>query len=179
MLQRVCKPLRYEATKSWSIIHDINLHTHWLRTCQSQVISKQFSVHHLSRRREPAVLPSLVSFHGAMVESVASYKYFSIVIDNSLSFQSHIDHLLKKMRFLFRSRSCFSLTARKRLDYGDLIYTKAPAHSPHLLGSDYHGALRLATHHSTLHSTSRRMVHWFHFIYKFLFGPFLFIRRVT
>lgn len=38
-----------------------------------------------------AVLPSLVSAQGIIIETVASYKYLGFVIDKNLSFKPHID----------------------------------------------------------------------------------------
>ena len=117
-------------------------------------------------------------------------------MDNSLSFKCHIDQVLKKLKvklgFFFRNRSCFSFSTRKRLvattflpvlDYCDVVYRNASAHSLHLLDAVYHGALRFITgarpltHHCTLYSltgwsslSSRRTTHWYIFIYKAILG---------
>jgi len=127
---------------------------------------------------------------------VATYKYLGITLDDSLSFKCHIDQLLKKLKlklgFFFRNKACFSFNARKRivaatflplLDYGDVVYINASAHSLHLLDAAYHGSLRFITgcktltHHCTLYSLTdwsslsmRRTTHWYLFIYKSIIG---------
>ncbi len=68
------------------------------------------------------------------VETVASYKYLCIWLDDKLTYSFHIDSLLKNLRptlgFYFRLKTV-SFIARKRLvestllsvlDYGDIIY---------------------------------------------------------
>ena len=113
-------------------------------------------------------------------------------MDDSLSLKCHVDQLLKKLKlnlgFFFRNRACFSFKARKRigvatflplLDYGDVVYMNASAHSLQLLDAAYHGALRFITdckpltHHCTVYSITnwsslsmRWTTHWYLFIYK-------------
>ncbi len=71
------------------------------------------------------------------------------------------------------------------LGYCDIIYMQAPEHCLQALGSVYHGALRFITnskaltHHCLLHSqvgwpalSSRRLKHWYLFIYKVILGLF-------
>ena len=69
------------------------------------------------------------------------------------------------------------------LEYGDVLYMNASAHSLHLLDAAYHGALRFITgckpltHHCTLCSLTdwsslsmRRTTHWYLFVYKSIIG---------
>lgn len=86
----------------------------------------------------------------------------------------------------------FLLTSKKRLVaatflpvlyYGDLLYMHASAQSLHMLDTVYHASLRFITnckaltHHCELYSrvgwpalATRRLVHWFTFIYKAILG---------
>ena len=148
------------------------------------------------KKKVPEVLPGITTAQGTPIELVASYKYLGITIDDGLCFKTHIKNLLKKLKlklgFFFRNKSCFSFNARKRLvaatflpvlDYGDIVYMNAPTHSLKLLDAAYHGALRFITdckpltHHCTLYSlvnwsslSTRRLLHWYHFIYKSILG---------
>lgn len=123
---------------------------------------------------------------------MSTYKYLGFLIDDGLTFKSHIDTLVKKLRlklgFYFRNRACFSFEARKRLvsatflpilDYGDILYMHAPVAALRKLDTVYHGALRFITnfkpltHRCTLYMrvgwpflTLRRLSHWYLFIYK-------------
>lgn len=64
---------------------------------------------------------------------VTYYKYLGILIEENLSFKSHLVKLVSKLKlklgFFFRNKLCFSLQVRKHListtflpllDYGDL-----------------------------------------------------------
>ena len=74
-----------------------------------------------------------------MTESVSSYKYLRFLIDDSLSFKSQIQQLVKKLKlrlgFYFRNKSCFSFDAKRKLvaatfmsvfDYGAVLYMHLP-----------------------------------------------------
>ncbi len=78
------------------------------------------------------------TLQNTLIETVESYKYLGIWLDSRLSFKTHVEHLIKKLEkklgFLFRNKSCFSLTSRKTLvqstimsvfDYGDTLYMHA------------------------------------------------------
>ena len=89
-------------------------------------------------------------------------------------------------------KSCFSPGSRKnvvtalflsRLDYGDIVYRFASSTALSKLDPLFHAALRFITnsayrtHHCILYSlvgwtslTSRRMLHWYTFIYKAILG---------
>ncbi len=85
-------------------------------------------------------LSSLQTLQGSVVELVKEYKYLGIIVDDVLSFSSHITQLKKKLRiklgFYFRNKFCFSFNVRKKLvtatflpvlDYGDVVYQFAPS----------------------------------------------------
>lgn len=138
------------------------------------------------------ISPPIVTLQGAEIERVKSFKYLGILIDDSLSFKGHVEHLVRKLRlkigFYFRNRLCFSFNAKKKLvaatftpilDYGDLIYMNAPTQVLKLFDSVYHAALRFITnckprtHHCELYTRvgwpaleNRRLSHWYMFIYK-------------
>ena len=48
-----------------------------------------------NKKKVSAVLPSITSAQGTPIESVATYKYLGITVDDSLSFKCHVDQLLK------------------------------------------------------------------------------------
>ena len=73
-----------------------------------------------------------------MTESVSSYKYLRFLIDDSLSFKSQIQQLVKKLKlrlgFYLRNKSCFFDAKRKLVaapfmsvfDYGAVLYMHLP-----------------------------------------------------
>ncbi|KAF7711487.1 hypothetical protein HF521_000498, partial [Silurus meridionalis] len=84
-------------------------------------------------------LISLKTLQGSMIKLVKEYKYLGIIVDDALSFGSHITQLKKKLKirlgFYFRNKFCLSFNARKKLisatflsvlDYGDIVYQFAP-----------------------------------------------------
>ncbi len=98
---------------------------------------------------------SLQTLQGSVIELVKEYKYLGIIVDDVLSFSSHITQLKKKLRiklgFYFRNKFCFSFNVRKKLvtatflpvlDYGDVVYQFAPSYLLSSLDAVYHGALR-------------------------------------
>ena len=147
-------------------------------------------------RKIPEPPPSVSSLQGNLIELVTCYKYLGVLIDDQLSFKSHSENLVKKLKlklgFFYRNRTCFSFAARKKLvaatflpvlDYGDLLYMHAPVNCLNSLDSVYHGALRFITgcraltHHCTLYGrvewpslAARRLSHWHIFIYKAILG---------
>lgn len=74
------------------------------RKNQSHVVHKQ--------KEGPALFPSPVSAQSISIETVASYTYLGIVVDDSRSYKPHIEHLIKTLRlklgFSSRNRSCFT-----------------------------------------------------------------------
>ena len=122
-------------------------------------------------RSRPQNIPTVVMLEGGEIEIVSSYEYLGILIDDSLTFKPHVLNLVKKLRlklgFYFRNKLCFSFNVKKQLfaatflsvlDYGDLLYMTL-------------------THHCELHSrvgwpalTTRRLCHWYTFIYKVILG---------
>lgn len=96
------------------------------------------------------------------------------------------------MGFYFRNKACFSFEARRRLvsatfmpllDYGDILYMNASAQCLRSIDTLYHGTLRFIlncktlTHHCTLYTrvgwpslVTRRLSHWYTFIYKAILG---------
>ena len=139
---------------------------------------------------------SIVTLQGEPIEIVDSYKYLGIWLDTKLSYSVHIEHLVKKLRrkigFLYRNKSCFSVIARRSLvqslilsvfDYGDIVYMHASSTVLKSLDAVYHSALRFITgdkyltHHCVLYEkvnwpslAARREEHCLLFIYKALIG---------
>lgn len=146
--------------------------------------------------KQLSILPKISTTQGAEIEIVTSYKYPGIIIDQNLSFKTHIEDLVSKLRiklgFLLRDRSNFSLKARKSftlgtflplLDVGDLLYLIAPDQYLKKLDAVYHCALCVitgcgnGTHHYIVYATTkwpslnvRRLSHWLIFLYKPVLG---------
>ena len=138
----------------------------------------------------------LYTTSGTSIERVPNYKYLGIWLDEKLTFDTHVECLVKGLRmklgFFYRNRSCFPWPTRKRLiealflsalDYGDIIYRNASATTLKTLDSVYHPALRFITgdiyntHHCILYNkvgwpslAIRRDQHWFLFVYKAIIG---------
>uniref|UniRef100_A0A669C6E9 ribonuclease H n=1 Tax=Oreochromis niloticus TaxID=8128 RepID=A0A669C6E9_ORENI len=143
-----------------------------------------------------ATSPKIKTIQGTEIEMVTSYKYLGIIIDQNLSFKTHIQKLVSKLKlklgYFFRNQSCFSLQVRKHLihatflpllDYGDLLFMNAPAHYLKRLDTVYRCALRFITgygnrvQHCSFYAAAkcpslhiRRLSHWLIFIYKSLLG---------
>ena len=122
------------------------------------------------------------------IERVNSYKYLGILIDDSLTFEPHVAKAQLKLSFYFRNNLCFSFNVRKSLvaatflpllDYGDLMYLRAPAQALKLIDTVYHASLRFITNcnaltpHCELYARvgwpclqAHRHTHWCTFIYK-------------
>lgn len=149
-----------------------------------------------SSKVRPLTIPKVVTLEGGEIEIVDSYKYLGILIDDSLTFKPHVQNLVKKLRlklgFYFRNKLCFSFNVKKQLvaatflsvlDYGDLLYMHSSTQCLLKLDSVYHASLRFITncraltHHCELYSrvgwpslTTRRLCHWYIFIYKVIIG---------
>ena len=132
----------------------------------------------------------------SIIERVTEYKYLGIWLDEKLTFKSHVDKLVSKLRqkigFFYRNRANFPMISRKRvieavfmsvLDYGDVIYRNASSSTLKSLDAVYHSALRFitgdiySTHHCILYNkvgwsslSDRRNQHWLLFIYKTFIG---------
>uniref|UniRef100_A0A8C6KGR8 Reverse transcriptase domain-containing protein n=1 Tax=Nothobranchius furzeri TaxID=105023 RepID=A0A8C6KGR8_NOTFU len=143
-----------------------------------------------TNRQIPNIVPKLITLEGKVIEMVHEYKYLGVWIDNSLTFKSHIDKLVKKLKLklglYFRNKLCFSFYGKKQLvtttflsvlDFGDLIYMNASLTVLQKLDSVYHASLRFITncraitHHCELYSrvkwpslAIRRQNHWYVFI---------------
>ena len=130
------------------------------------------------------------------IELVNSYKYLGIWLDSKLSFQTHVDCLVKSLRskigFLFRNKACFSTRSRKTIvqslvmpvfDYGDTLYMHASQTVLKPLDAVFHSALRFITgygfrtHHCDLYTqvnwpslANRREQHILLLIFKALSG---------
>lgn len=141
-------------------------------------------------------LPQISTLQGQVIERVSNYKYLGFLLDEDLTFNSHVSNLVQKLKvklgFYYRNKACFNLKARKELvtstfvsvlDYGDILYMHASKSMLRSLDSVYHSALRFitgakySTHHCDLYSISgchplsvRRQLHWLTFIYKAVIG---------
>ncbi len=122
----------------------------------------------------PTYLHKLSSAQEVDIERVTSYKYQGILIEENLSFKSHIEKLDSKLKLklgsFFRNKSCFSFQARKPLilaaflpllDYRDLLFMTAPDQFLKKLGTVYHCALHFIitdcsnrVHHCALYTTA-------------------------
>ena len=104
-------------------------------------------------KKVPQTVPTVSTLEGNVIEVVLIYKYLGVLIDDSLSFKPHIDHLVKKLKlklgFFFRHKICFSFEVKKRLvtakflsslDYGDLIYMNASAKCLCKIDAVYHAS---------------------------------------
>ena len=149
----------------------------------------------------PQPLPQIVTLQDKnektkKIEGVSTYKYLGFILDDRLTFTSHVENLVKKLQlklgFYFRNKSCFSFETRRRLvlgtflpvlDYGDILYRHAPGAVLGKLDAVYHGALRYITnlrpltHRCALYMrvgwpslTQCRLSHWYVFIYKAILG---------
>uniref|UniRef100_A0A8C2Q2T0 ribonuclease H n=1 Tax=Cyprinus carpio TaxID=7962 RepID=A0A8C2Q2T0_CYPCA len=141
-------------------------------------------------------LPQIITLYNQKIERVSCYNYLGFLLDEKLTFNPHVDKLVKKLRvklrFYYGNKACFNLKARKELvaatflsvvDYGDILYMHAAKSVLRSLDSVYHSALRFVTkaeyftHHCSLYSLSgwpplsiRRQHHWLIFIYKAVLG---------
>ena len=130
------------------------------------------------------------------LEFIDTYKYLGFWLDSSLSFKTHINTLLTKVRarigFLYRNKASFTYEAKNTLvkmtilpilDYGDFIYRIATKTVLSKLDTIYHSAIRFVTgapyltHRCDLYSLIqwpslhiRRQIHWFSYIYKSIIG---------
>ena len=149
-----------------------------------------------SRSSKPDVIPCIVTLQKEQIEIVDTYKYLGFWLDSRLSFQTHVDNLVnslkKKIGFLYRNKSCFSIYARNTLvqslimpvfDYGDILYMHAAQATLKPLDVVYHSVLRFIldcdfrTHHCDLYNavgwpslSSRREQHCLLFIFKAISG---------
>lgn len=142
----------------------------------------------------------MLSFHltflGCQLFKGTSYKYLGILIDDNLSFKSHTDKLVSRLKlklsFFLKNKSCFSLQVRKHLipttflpllDYGDLPFMNIPEQYLNKLDTVYHCALHFITgysyhvHHCFLYAAAncpslsvRKLSHWLTFIHKSILG---------
>jgi hypothetical protein len=140
----------------------------------------------------PAKLTSILTLDGSRLDYVNNYKYLGTWLDNSLSFQFHINELQARIKsrigFLFRNKASFTYAAKLTLvkmtvlpilDFGDVIYRSASTSILKRLDVVYNSAIRFVTnapfntHHCDLYALvgwpslhTRRLIHWYHFIYK-------------
>ncbi len=95
---------------------------------------------------------SLQTLQGTVIESVKEYKYLAIIVDDALSFSSHITQLKNffkiKLGFYFRNKFVFhSMYERNWLPLLfypclTMVYQFAPSYLLSSLDAVYHGALR-------------------------------------
>ncbi|XP_013857613.1 RNA-directed DNA polymerase from mobile element jockey, partial [Austrofundulus limnaeus] len=136
-------------------------------------------------KRVPLTIPTVSTLDGDIIEMVHTYKYLGFLIDDSLSFKPHIQNLVKKLKlklgFFFRNKIKFSFMIKKRLvtatflsllDYGGLLYMNASAQYLRFVTN-----CKASTHHCDLYTRvgwpslfTRRLGHWYTFIYKALLG---------
>lgn len=121
-----------------------------------------------------------------------TYKYLGIWLDNSLSFQFHINKLQTRIKsrigFLFRNKASFTYAAKHTLvkmtvlpilNFGNVIYRTASTSLLKRLDVVYNSAIRFVTnasfntHHCDLYALvgwpslhTRRLTYWYRFIYK-------------
>ena len=76
-------------------------------------------MHALRSLPAPARSSSITTLDGSDLEFVDNYKYLGVWLDCKLSFQTHIKHLLSKIKsrtgFLFRNKASFTHAANHTL----------------------------------------------------------------
>ncbi len=132
---------------------------------------------------------------GTHLQKVNKFKYLGVWMDPTLSFNTHIDTIVRKVNcrinMLYRSRKCFTNGVRRKLvvqlilpifDYCDVVYMSASKNVLAPLTKVYNRICRFIldcpyhTHHclmyQSLHFSSlhtRRQMHWFQFIFKCIY----------
>lgn len=142
-------------------------------------------------RTMPQSLPPIVTMRGSEMEVVNSYLFF--FIDDSLTFKPHVLYMVKKLRlklgFYFRNKLCFCKKATCGHHFFYLFWTMVifymhtSAQNFHMIDTAYHASLRFITNckaltrHCELYSrvgwpplATRRLCHWYTFIYKAILG---------
>lgn len=118
---------------------------------------------YFSRSCSKIVTANISTTDAKCIELVSSYTYLGIWLDEKLSFKTHFDNLVKRLKvklgFYFRNKSCFNFAARKKLvlatflpmiDYGDVRYMHASAATLQAIGTVYHGAICYITNAKSL-----------------------------
>ena len=129
---------------------------------------------------------------GTPLHRVDKFKYLGVWLDPTLSFKSHISHLLRKVHFglnvLYKSKNSFTRSIRKKLitqlifpilDYCDVVYHNASNSDLAPLNIVYNRICRFIlgcpfrTHHCYMYDTlgfpplkTRRYFHWLQIIFK-------------
>uniref|UniRef100_A0A8C7WUV5 Reverse transcriptase domain-containing protein n=1 Tax=Oryzias sinensis TaxID=183150 RepID=A0A8C7WUV5_9TELE len=177
-----------------SIQHDFNSVQLWLQS-NKLLLNKSKSYFMLFQKRLRPVAASeinLTYLDMSPISAAEKFKYLGLWLDSSLSFSAHIQSIVHKisyrLKLLYLSINCFSLSVRKKiisqliiptLDYGDIIYQNTTLTNLRPLNVIYNSLCRFIlrcpfrTHHclmfqqlSWLPLSSRRQLHWLLFIFK-------------
>uniref|UniRef100_A0A8C8E0L6 Reverse transcriptase domain-containing protein n=1 Tax=Oryzias sinensis TaxID=183150 RepID=A0A8C8E0L6_9TELE len=177
-----------------SIQHDFNSVQLWLES-NKLLLNKSKSYFMLFQKRLRPVAASeihLTYLDMSLISVAEKFKYLGLWLDSSLSFSAHIQSIVHKisyrLKLLYLSINCFSLSVRKKiisqliiptLDYGDIIYQNTTLTNLRPLNVIYNSLCRFIlrcpfrTHHclmfqqlSWLPLSSRRQFHWLLFIFK-------------
>lgn len=111
------------------------------------------------------------------IDYIECYKYLGVWLDGKLSYEIHINELLKRVKacigFLYRNKSSFThslkqhlvkLTVLPILHYGDLTYRSASRTLLHNLDVIHHAAVGFVTGapFNTHHCLLTSLVNWHH-----------------
>ena len=140
-----------------SIQYDMQSISYWMRQNRLSLnVSKTKFMLVGSKQRINQAGNVNISLDGEMVESVQTFKYLGIILDQQLHFHSHIDHIVDKttnrLGLLYKTRVLFdqntALMLYKSLitphfDYGCVLYEVAPAYQLKRLQTIQNAAARL------------------------------------
>lgn len=176
----------YDILQTWLLHHKLLLNK-----------SKSFTMLFGTRSKLNSITGSVIitSQDGSPLHEADNIKYLGVWLDPELTFQSHINHVLKKVNFgihvLYKSRNCFSFDVRKKLalqlilplfDYCDVVYQNASKSDLVPLNTAYNRLCRFVlgcpflTHHCTMYDRlqwpplqARRQMHWLQFLFKCIY----------
>lgn len=87
---------------------------------------KKYAIMSLSHSRDKIMFPYTID--GVVLEKVSSKKYLGVVIDDKLSFNEHIDQMVRKsfkmLGFIFRCGRYFTSQSSLRLLYASLVRSR-------------------------------------------------------
>ena len=140
-----------------SIQYDMQSISYWMRQNRLSLnVSKTKDMILGSKHRLKNVRPMSISLNGETVNTVDTFKYLVIILDQQLQFHSHIECLVDKtttkLGLLYKTRSLFNeqtaLMLYKALitphfDYGCLLYEVAPEYQLKRLQIIQNAAARL------------------------------------
>lgn len=149
-----------------------------------------------NHRSTPVINDYSINFlDGTPMQEVEQLKYLGVHLDAQMTFKPHMDSIIKnvnyRLRTLWSSIDCFTLSVRKRiatqllltiLDYADVVYQNSSVTNLHSLDVIYNSLCRFIlrcpyrTNHCNMYAslnwtslTVRRQLHWLQFIFKCIY----------